>query len=63
MELSRIFSSKKFLWDGNTYEDKEMAKETAKQYKDSGFEVEMIEGEKKWYLFTRRVIKEVVVQS
>jgi chromosome segregation and condensation protein ScpB len=63
MELSRLFNGKKFMWDGKTYEDKEAGKEIAKQYKDSGFEVEIIEVEKQWYLFTRRVVKEVVVQS
>ena len=40
-----------------------MTEETVKQYKGDGFETEMIEEEGNYYVFTRRVVTEVVVEG
>ena len=60
MELARIFDSKKFMWDGRTYGDEQEMKKIKKDYQDEGFEVEVVEEENQYFLFTRRVVKEVV---
>lgn len=63
MELARIFNGKKFMWDGRVYTDEEERREIAQKYKDDGFEVELVEEENQYFLFTRRVVKEVVVEG
>ncbi len=63
MELARVFNGKKFMWDGKVYTDEKEAKETGQKYKEDGFEVELIEEENQYFLFTRRMVKEVVVEG
>ena len=63
MDLARIFNGKKFMWDGNTYTEEKEAKETGQKYKDDGFEVELVEEDNQYFLFTRRVVTEVVVEG
>ncbi|HEY82656.1 MAG TPA: hypothetical protein G4O01_05140 [Dehalococcoidia bacterium] len=63
MELARVFDGKKFMWDGRVYTDEKERREMAQKYKDDGFEVEMIEEGGEYFLFTRRVVKEVVVEG
>jgi len=51
------------MWDGAVYESKKEAEDTMQKYKKDEFEVELIEEEKKHLLFTRRVVKEIVVEG
>ena len=57
------FKEKKFMWDGIDYPSKEKALEKIQTYKNNGFEVETFEEGGKIYLYTRRVVKEVIVQG
>jgi len=63
MELTRTFDGKKFMWDGKAYDVRKEAEEVGQKYRDDGFEVEMVEEEGQWFLFTRRVVTEVVVEG
>ena len=63
MELARIFNGKKFMWDGKVYTTEKEGEEIAQKYKDDGFEVEQIEEGGQYFLFTRRVVTEVVVEG
>lgn len=63
MELARTFGGRKFMWDGKTYQNQKEAEEVGQKYKDDGFEVELVEEEAQCFLFTRRVVKEVVVEG
>ncbi len=62
-DISKIINGKKFMWDGVVYESKKEAEDTMQKYKDDNFEVELIEEEKKHLLYTRRVVKEIVVEG
>ncbi len=62
-DISKIINGKKFMWDGVVYESKKEAEDTMRKYKDDNFEVELIEEEKKHLLYTRRVVKEIVVEG
>jgi hypothetical protein len=62
-DISKIINGKKFMWDGIVYESKKEAEDTMRKYKDDNFEVELIEEEKKHLLYTRRVVKEIVVEG
>ena len=63
MEAVKIINGKKFMWDGNEYPDKENASEIAQKYKNDGFETEVLEEGNKYFVFTRRVVKEVVIEG
>jgi hypothetical protein len=63
MELVRIFGGKKFMWDGKTYDSLIKAEESKQSYQNDGFEVEVVKEGGQWFLFTRRVVKEVIVEG
>ncbi|MFC2159917.1 hypothetical protein ACFLQS_04285 [Actinomycetota bacterium] len=63
MDLARIIKGKKFMWDGGTFPDEESAKETAQKYKENGFETEVVKEEDNFFIFSRRVVEEVVVEG
>jgi len=58
-----LYREKKFMWDGIDYPSKEEALEKIQEYKSKGFEVETFEESGKTYLYTRRVVKEIIVQD
>lgn len=63
MQLARIINKKKFMWDGKDYPDKKSVLDVAQKYKKDGFETEVFEEKQKFYVFTRRVVEEVVVEG
>lgn len=62
-QLARKFDDKKFMWDGKIYETEEEAKDVMEKYKENNFETRMIEEEGKYLVYTRRVVKEIVVEG
>lgn len=62
-DSSRSINGKKFMWDGVVYESKEKAQEVMEKYHKDGFEVEFIEEEKQYLLYTRRVVTEIVLEG
>ncbi len=63
MELARTFGGKKFMWDGETYQNQREAEEAARKYRTDGFEVELVQEDEHYFVFTRRVVKEVLVEG
>jgi hypothetical protein len=63
MELARNFDGKKYMWDGRSYSNEQEMKETKKAYLDKGFEVQVVEEENQFFLFSRRLVTEVVVEG
>lgn len=62
-DLSKIIHGKKFMWDGVVYESEKEAMDMKEKYKNDNFEVEMIEEENRYLLYTRRVVKEIVLEG
>ncbi len=62
-DVSKLIKGKKFMWDGVEYGSKKEAEEVMKTYQNDGFEVELIEEEKQHFLYTRRVVTEIVVEG
>jgi hypothetical protein len=58
-----MISGKKYMWDGIDYPSGEKASERMQKYKGDGFEVEVFEEDRERHLYTRRVVKEVIVQN
>lgn len=54
---------RKFVWDGEAYDSRAAAEAKKGEYEGQGFETQMIEEEGKFLLYTRRVVKEVVVEG
>jgi hypothetical protein len=63
MDLSRRFEGKKFMWDGRSYLDEKQAQDVSLKYQTDGFQTRLINEDKQYYIFTRREIKEVVVEG
>jgi hypothetical protein len=58
-----VMNEKKFMWDGIDYESTEQVSVKIQKYKADGFEVEAVGEDGKTALYTRRVVKGVVVQN
>ena len=57
-QLSYKIDGKKFLWDSVTYDSREAAQEAMKAYVQEGFEVELLEIEGQFLVYSRRVAAE-----
>jgi hypothetical protein len=58
-----MINGKKYMWDNVVYETEKEAQELMEKYKKDDFEVELIEEEKQYLLYTRRVITEIVLEG
>ena len=61
-EQARLFDGKKFMWDGKEYDSDKEAGSAQKDYADNGFEVQVYREDGKAYLYTRRIVTEIVVE-
>ena len=59
--LAMLSDGKKFMWDGRLYDTREEAGHAREAYQNDNFEVRMVEEGGKFLVYTRRVVKEVVV--
>jgi len=50
------FEGKKFVWDGEEYEDDGRARAVEKEYREKGFEVQRVSAGAKALLYTRRLV-------
>lgn len=62
-DISKKIDGKKFMWDGSEYENEEDAKKAENTYKNNNFETEVISDDRKFLVYTRRVVSEVVVEG
>jgi hypothetical protein len=62
-DLAMIGDGKKFMWDGQLYENREDASRAGESYRNDNFEVRLVEEDGKFLVYTRRVVKEVVVAA
>ncbi len=62
-DLSKLIDGKKYMWDGVTYESEEQAQEVKKKYEDDGFEVQLIQEENQYFVYSRRVVTEIVLEG
>jgi hypothetical protein len=59
--LTMISDGKKFMWDGQLYDNGEEASRAGESYQAENFEIRMVEEGGKFLVYTRRTVKEVVV--
>jgi hypothetical protein len=53
--LTQKIDGKKFLWDSVNYESREAAQQAMEAYAQEGFEVELIESEGQFLVYSRRI--------
>jgi len=61
--LAMISDGKKFMWDGQLYDNKEEASRAAESYQNENFQIQMVEEGGKFLVYTRRAVKEWVVAT
>ncbi len=59
--LALISDGKKFMWDGRLYANEEAAAKAAQSYRNNNFEIRRLEQDENFLVYTRRVVKQVVV--
>jgi len=63
VELVRYDGNSKFMWDGEIYQDREGMESMKGDYEGNNFEVRVFEQEGSYLLYTRRVVKESVLDG
>lgn len=63
MDNFKIIDGKKYVWDGEDYESESATQENISKYKNDGFETKLIEENEKYFVYTRRVVTEIVVEG
>jgi hypothetical protein len=61
--LAMISDGKKFMWDGQLYDNKEEASRAGESYQKENFLIRTVEEGGKFLVYTRRTVKEVVVTA
>ena len=61
--LVMLSDGKKFLWDGQPYDSKEDAARAAQSYQNEDFQIQLVEDDGKFLVYTRRVVKERVAAT
>ncbi len=61
--LSLLHEEKKFMWDARCYDTREEAARAGEKYQNDDFEVLQVEEGGKFLVYTRRVVKNVVVTA
>ena len=62
-DLSKSSEGKKFMWDGVLYETEKEAQDVKAQYEADGFETLAVAEEDKFLVYSRRVVKEIVLEG
>ena len=63
MDSFRVIDDKKYMCDGLDYESKSAAQENLEKYNKDGFETNLVEEDGKDFVFSRRVVTEIVVEG
>ena len=63
MDNVKFFDEINFMWDGRTYISESEAINIKAEYEKNNFETRIVQEEEKYFLFTRRVVTEVVIEK
>ncbi len=62
-DLARVFDGKKFMWDKGSYSTEEEAGKKIAAYEKDGFEARLVKEEGKYFVYSRRVVTEIVLEG
>jgi hypothetical protein len=60
VQLAKTFGGRKYMWDGAEYGDPEAAHEAAHRYLGDDFEVQTVEEDGRWFVYSRREVGQAV---
>jgi hypothetical protein len=65
MEMEEVLyvEKEKYMWDGAVYESEEEANKKKEEYEKHNFQVQLVEQEGKYLVYTRRVVTEIVLEG
>lgn len=63
VEQVRFVDKDKYMWDGAIYDTEEEANNKKTEYEENDFQVQLVEQEGKYLLYTRRVVTEIVLEG
>jgi hypothetical protein len=61
--LAMISDGKKFMWDGQLYDNKDEATRAAEPYENESFQIRIVEEDGKFLVYTRRTANEVAIAT
>lgn len=61
--LAKVIEGKKYMWDGQVYDSRDAANTAVSAYRNDGFDIHLWEDQEKFFVYTRRVAKVVVVEG
>jgi hypothetical protein len=61
--MAAIFDGKKFMWDKGNYSTEGEAVEKINKYRKDGFETRLVEEERKYFIYSRRVVTKIVLEG
>jgi len=61
--LTLISEGKKYMWDGRQFDTHDDGLREAEAYQKNNFEVRIVEQDGKFLVYTRRIVKEIVVTA
>jgi hypothetical protein len=56
--LAMISDGKKFMWDGQLYDNREESARVGESYQNENFQIQIVEEGGKFLVYTRRTVKE-----
>lgn len=62
-ELAIWRDGDKYMWDGASYATRDEAEAKAKAYAGNDFETQVIESERAFLVYSRRVVTEIVLEG
>ena len=62
-DLAKKIDGKKFMWDKDHYSTEQEAREKMIQYEKDGFEAECVEENGEYFVYTRRLVTEIVLEE
>lgn len=63
MELAKVIDGKKYMWDKGSYPTESEANEKIKKNNKEGFETQLIKDSGKYFVYSRRVVTEIVLEG
>jgi hypothetical protein len=61
--IAEKINGKKFMWDKGNYSTGAEAKEKMAKYEKDGFETRLVEQDGKFFVYTRRVVTEIILEE
>jgi hypothetical protein len=61
--LAMMSDGKKFMWDGQLYDNREDASRATESYQNEDFQIQIVDEGGKFLVYTRRTAKEVAVTA